>query len=377
MKKYLILYGLCIIFAAVATMFIIVKDMEAASPDKIYKVTFMSVYPPSHQQYTLTSRYLDMVEDAAKGKIKFERYPSSQLCPERQALDAVGKGVFQILNSYSGYYSGQVGTGAMGFPGGWPNPASWAYNFLNDPELRDLVSKQFLERSNVVIPLMHAFVPGSCFIMEKGKEIRKVEDFRGKKIRSPGGEITPIYNELGAAGVLLIGSEWYTAMQRGTVDGVMGYPYAIRTYRLLEVAGSMTALRMVATICPMVFINADFWKSLPQELREIMFNVNKKWTWEIMMPAVTEEETKDWILGKEKGLEIIKFSPEETAKVLKISSKVGRDWYLNECKKQGYGDVAEKLVAKMAKATEEWPTLEKRLLKEGIIKSGQYMYPAD
>jgi TRAP-type C4-dicarboxylate transport system substrate-binding protein len=139
----------------------------------------------------------------------------------------------------------------------------------------------------------------------------------------------------------------------------------------------MTALRMVATIRPMIFINADFWKSLPQELREIMIDLNKKWTWEIMMPAVTEEETRDWKLGKEKGLEIIKFSQEETAKVLKISSRIGRDSYLNQSKKQGYGDVAEKLVAKMAKATEEWPTLERKLLKEGIIKSDQYMYPAD
>ncbi|RJR33098.1 MAG: hypothetical protein C4576_28610 [Desulfobacteraceae bacterium] len=377
MRRYAWRYVLSVVAVAVLTTFTNAKITEAAPVDKVIKATFMSVYPPSHQQYKLTTRYLDMVEEATKGGIKFERYPSSQLCPERQALDAVGKGVFQILNSYSGYYSGQVATGAMGFPGAWPNPASWAFNFLEDAELRDLVTKQFLETCNVVIPLMHAFTPGSCFIMGKGKEIRSMADFKGKKIRSPGGEITPIYDELGAAGVMLIGSEWYTGMQRGTVDGVMGYPYAIRTYKLLEVARSMTALRLVPTICPMIFINADFWKGLPQEIKKVMFDLNKKWTWEIMMPSVTEEEVQDWNLGKEKGLEIIRFPREEGDKVFKIAAKIGRESYLSQCRKQGYGELSEKLVARMAKATEEWPALEKKLLKEGTIKAEQYMYPSE
>ena len=376
MKKSIVLRNLRII-VLVIVMLIGAVTAGATSKGEVIKATFMSVYPASHQQYVLTCNYLDMVEEATKGKIKFERYSSHQLVPSRQALDATGQGMIDILNSYSGYYSGSAGTGSMGFPGGWPNPASWAYNFLNDPDLRNLVSKQYLEKVNVVVPLMHTFVPGSCFIMDSGKEIRKADDFQGKKIRAPGGAIPNIYKELGAAGVTLIGAEWYTAMQRGTVDGVMGYPYAIRTYKLLEVAGSMTKLRMVATICPMIFVNADFWKGLSQEIKDIMISVNKKWTWKVMMPAVTEEESKDWKLGKAKGLEIIQPSQDETAKILAVAARIGRKTYIDTCTKQGYGEVAQKIVSKMEKATVEWPALEKRLLEEGKISKGKYMYPAN
>ena len=166
-------------------------------------------------------------------------------------------------------------------------------------------------------------------------------------------------------------------MQRGTVDGVMGYPYTLRSYRLLEVAGSITKYRMVATICPMIFVNADFWNDLPSNIKDIMIKVNRKWTWEIMMPTVAKQEFKDWKLAKDKGLEVIEFSKEEADKVQNIAVPIGREWYLNTCKKQGYGEVAQKIVSKMQKATEEWPALEKRLLKEGKIRKGEYMYPSE
>ncbi|RLG70570.1 MAG: hypothetical protein DRO11_06020 [Methanobacteriota archaeon] len=373
----------CLILAVLGTMLSLIsiliglKLTEAATVGEVYKVTFMSVYPPAHEQYVLTCQYLDMVEAATKGRIKFERYPSHQLVPPRQALDATGKGMIHILNSYSPYYSGKVATGCMGFPGAWPNPASWAYNFFNDAELRNLVSKQYLDKSNVLLPLMHAFVPGSCFIMAPGKEIRKLEDFRGKKIRGPGGAIPAIFKRLNAATVTLIGSEWYTAMQRGTVDGVMGYPYTLRTYRLLEVAGSVTKYRMVPTICPMLFVNADFWNSLPQGLKDTMIKVNEEWTWEVMMPAVAKQELADWKLAKDKGLQVIELPKEDVDKLNRIASAIGREWYLSTCKDQGYGEVARKIVDKMEKATNEWPTLEKKLLKEGKIRKGGYMYPAE
>lgn len=361
----------------VAFILLGVSATKAISQDKVLKATFMSVYPETHQQFKLTSQYLDMVEKATKGRIKFERYSSHQLVPARQALDATGNGMIHILNSYSGYYSGEVGTGAMGFPGGWPNPASWAYNFFNDPELRDLVNKQYLEKANVVIPLMHPYIPGAIFIMKPNKAIRKAEDFKGKKIRSPGGAISAIYKELGASAVMLIGSEWYTGMQRGIVDGVNGYPYALRTYNLMEVAGSMTELRFVATICPMIFINADFWNGLPSDIKDIMVSVNKKWAWDDMMPTVTKEELSDWKLAKNKGIEVIRPSKEEAAKILSVAKRFGREEYITTCEKQGYGEVARKIVLKMEKATEEWPALEKKLINEGKIRKGEYMYPSE
>ena len=122
MKRFLSFRMLGIVLS-VTMILLSVTPAKATSRDKGYKATFMSVYPATHQQYVLTCQYLDMVEEATQDKIKFDRYSSHQLVPSRQALDATGRGMIDILNSYAPYYAGKVGTGSMGFPGGWPNPA--------------------------------------------------------------------------------------------------------------------------------------------------------------------------------------------------------------------------------------------------------------
>ena len=48
--------------------------------------------------------------------------------------------------------------------------------------------------------------------------IRSFEDFKGKKIRYPGGIIADIYRAAGVSTVLLPGGEVYPALEKGVID---------------------------------------------------------------------------------------------------------------------------------------------------------------
>jgi TRAP-type mannitol/chloroaromatic compound transport system substrate-binding protein len=48
--------------------------------------------------------------------------------------------------------------------------------------------------------------------------IRSVDDFRGRKMRMPGGMVAEVFTELGAETTVLPGSEIFPALEKGTID---------------------------------------------------------------------------------------------------------------------------------------------------------------
>jgi len=315
---------------------------------------------------------LDRLEQASKGQLKFKRYPASQLCAAREALEACGRGVFDVLSSYPAYYSGKCPVGDMGFPGGWRNQVSYDYYTLTDPSVMDLLTRVYSKVFNVVVVGPGPHVPYTLFIMGPGKDIRKFEDFKGKKVRSPGGSLSEAAKKLGLAPVTLIAEEWYTGMKTGMVDGVMGYIYTLSTYKLSEVAGSITDYPIVPEIPLMTWVNKDTWEKLPKDLKEIWNKTTREWVWTQMVPLMKEEEDKDWEYPKRYGIEVRQLPKSDREKTDTLVTPIGQEFYLKQCEAQGFGAEAKILIDKMRKSWEEWPKLEKKLLQDGLIKGGKY-----
>lgn len=373
-KKKLIIIGLSVFFILQIGITIWAKDVPMASPKpgKVHELVFMSVYPAVHQQYRHYGMLLDRLEEASKGRIKFKRYPASQLVAAREALEACGKGVFDVLSSYPAYYSGKCAVGDMGFPGGWRNQVSYDYYILNDPSIIDLLSRAYSKVFNVVVVGPGPHVPYNLLIMAPGKDIRKFEDFKGKKVRSPGGSLSEATKKLGLAPVTLIAEEWYIGLKTGTVDGVLGYIYTLSTYKLGEVAGSITNYPIVPQIPLMTWVNKDTWEKLPKDLKEIWNKTTEEWVWKQMVPLMKEEEDKDWEYAKRHGIEITELPKSDRAKADALVTPVGQEFYLKQCEAQGFGAEGKILIDKMKKSWEEWPKLEKKLLMDGLIKEGKY-----
>jgi TRAP-type C4-dicarboxylate transport system substrate-binding protein len=104
------------------------------------------------------------------------------------------------------------------------------------------------------------------------KPVSKGADFKGLKMRDVGPD-AKFYKALGAEVVYIKTSEVYSALQTGVLDAAgvssMGWMYAMKLY---EVAKYVLWPGTVDMGAQNIFVNMDAWKSLPDDLKAILFS---------------------------------------------------------------------------------------------------------
>lgn len=107
--------------------------------------------------------------------------------------------------------------------------------------------------------------PGYRFLMS-GDGVTKPADLNGLKLRTPSPFGSGLLAMLGASGVAIPAPQVYENLERGVVAGAVWVMDAYRTFRLDEVAPTVTSLRFTAS--PMaILMNKAAWDSLPEEDR--------------------------------------------------------------------------------------------------------------
>lgn len=132
-----------------------------------------------------------------------------------QLYDAVKNGVLNAVNPFTIYAQSIIPAAVFlsSYPLGLRNPHEFDvfYYGLGGLEMaRDLYAEQGM---HFVGPIHH----GPNIIHSK-VPIRSVDDFRGRKMRAPGGMVAELFSELGAETTLLPGSEIFPALEKGTID---------------------------------------------------------------------------------------------------------------------------------------------------------------
>ena len=102
-----------------------------------------------------------------------------------------------------------------------------------------------------------------------------VEDFQGRKIRSPSESVSDFIRGMGAEPVRLSAAEVYAALQSGSVDTAATPAVWGLTLRLFEVADYMAGPLIRFTYTNNV-INKDVWDKMPADLQQIMIEEGAK-----------------------------------------------------------------------------------------------------
>lgn len=149
------------------------------------------------------------------GELAFEPFGANDVVGDFQLFDAVKNGVLQAVNPFTIYVQGIIpaGTFLSSYPLGLRNPHEWDVFFytLGGLEIaRELYAAQGMY---FVGPVHH----GANIIHSK-VPIRSIDDFRGRKMRLPGGMVAEVFTELGAETTVLPGSEIFPALEKGTID---------------------------------------------------------------------------------------------------------------------------------------------------------------
>ncbi len=107
--------------------------------------------------------------------------------------------------------------------------------------------------------------------------VRRVADLKGRKILAPGPSSTWLR---GTGAVPVNGglTTYYTQIRTGVADGVLTIVTGAYPYKLHEVAPFITLVNIGAQFGGGMAINLDTWKSLPQEVQDILRQLGREYT---------------------------------------------------------------------------------------------------
>ena len=109
------------------------------------------------------------------------------------------------------------------------------------------------------------------------KEIKKLEDLKGMKIRCTG-MAAKIVQALGATPVAMPMGDTYDALSRGVVDGSMAPQEALQGWKWGEVV-KFTIENFGSSYSTGMFVvmNKEKWNSLPPDIQKIIEQINEEY----------------------------------------------------------------------------------------------------
>jgi TRAP-type C4-dicarboxylate transport system substrate-binding protein len=297
-RYYLVIVGIAVLLMATS-------GTVTAAP-KILKAVHFTVLSDIEVDSVNYKKLIDRVNERSKGELKIELIGGPEVIPPGEQMRALGKGVIQILVTPT-YHLGVVPEVHV-VEVSQITPAQERANGLFD-----LLCK-FHEEKLSVRPLGR-MASGVGFRMYSNVKVQKVEDLRGLKFRS-NAVYDPFLKKFGVTRVSLPGSELYTAMERGVIQGYP-YPVTISQLRLPEVTKYAIDHEWWTANAIYSYINYETWKSLPKDMQDLLTEVAIEL--ENETPALAQErlsaERKRLI---DMGMQFIKFPPAEAKKFLQI-----------------------------------------------------------
>lgn len=284
--------------------------------------------------YAVLERYIANVKKIGGDTVRFV-ISGPEVVPIFEQLQPVASGVFDMLYTHPVFHAGEGGL-ALTVDAVNVDPIarreSGVWNFVDN----------FYQQKHGLKMVAMMSVSMYGYHLFTKEPLSAAGDLSGRKVRG-----TPTYHgvirALGAEPVVLPGSQIYSALQKGIVDGA-GWPaagmvsmkhYEVASYRLRPTFGAATQP---------VFVNLKKWNSLSAKEQNVLLEAGK--LTELEMPWIGNEIQKEEDKKLDGlGVKVEQLSPEMAAKVQ--SAFIDSIWKLGEgcC-----GDAAKDLRALAIKA---------------------------
>ena len=330
------------LFIAICLVFISPLTVSA----KPITLTFSTQNPETGWgQVEALKPWLEQIEKAANGKLKFKVYYSQTLNKGPDTWKAVRDGIADVGWCFHGYWPGMTSLSDVislpSLPFNTAEEASGALWKLYEkfPQL----AEQYKDNH---ILLLYTTIP--YFLITTKKQVKTLEDIKGLKIRMMGGPSTEMMKALGGVPVSVPMPGNYMALQKGVTDG-MGAPWeAVESFRLYELVKYYTLGTKFPAVYFSIAVNKKKWNSLPDDVKAAIngasgYMGSRHWGRNFMDTAKEPTIAK----AKKQGYEvnIYELPKAEQARWLEVSGKPTWDWWLAKMKKDGHPEAKEILDA--------------------------------
>ena len=270
--------------------------------------------------------WLKNVEEAAKGKVKVDVFYSQTLAKGMDTWNALKSGVADMGWCIHGYWADMTPLAeviilpSLPFKTGEKGSEVLWRLYEKFPDIQ----KQFKD-----VQVLHFWTSHPYFLITSKKQVKKVEDMKGLKIRVTGGPQFEQMKTLGAVPVLIPMPDVYQSLDKGVVDGMAALWEAILSFRLYEVVKYYTMVPLCATYHS-VSMNIQKWNSLPKDVQGAMMSVSglegsKFWGRHFFDTA--EEAVNEHV--KKGNYQLIEYTvpPEEVERWTKVAGEpIWKEW---------------------------------------------------
>jgi TRAP-type mannitol/chloroaromatic compound transport system substrate-binding protein len=269
------------------------------------------------------------IAEKTGGELAFEPFGANDVVGDFQLYDAVKNGVLQAVNPFTIYAQGIIPAAVFltSYPLGLRNPHEFDvfYYGLGGLEIaRELYAAQGMY---YVGPIHH----GPNIIHSK-VPIRSIDDFRGRKMRLPGGMVAEVFQAIGAKTTLLPGSEIFPALEKGTID-VADYVgpavnYAlgfsqVTKYISMGPPGFMSLYQPVDLMD--LTVGMDAWNALSPQMKQFIEMETHVYS-DLHHAAIQKADQDAWAKFTADGTEVTRLSQDDVEIMTEVAVPIWFNW---------------------------------------------------
>ena len=307
----------CVIIVVLSVLSILLASPAAAEePIKWKCQVFWSAAELSYKTFV---DFTERVKVLTNGRLEITPYPGGAIVPTFEALDALQNNVIQCMHMWPGYFSGKEPAFAAisdliaAYSHPWQKEA-WMYY------------KGGLEMLREMYKPYNAYTVGFMFwgieSMVSTKPIRKMEDFKGLKMRVPQGMTAMLMQKLGASVVVLPGGEVYSALDKGVINtSDWATPSMNQRMGFYQVAKYTNYPGFHSMPLGDFTVNTQEWNKLPDDIKAILESATREWCWD-SYERIAIEDLKVIPELKKMGVEVIEWSDKDLRAVRMVSREI-------------------------------------------------------
>jgi len=230
--------------------------------------------PESHYIAKQMKDWSELVMQKSNGQLEVKVYPTAQLYKDADVIEAVTTGAIEAGHGYDFTISKQI-----------PGMRIFSVPFLYEGRVTELLGKVIASpiRTRVVDDMEKQGLKGILFFpwtMEDygvlaSKPIKSPADAKGMTIRATSEELVATYKQWGANSSYLNGSELYTGLQRGVIQGAEANVTTAVERKLYEVAPYITLIPTSGR-ASVIMMNKDFYDGLKPDLQKAITDAAKE-----------------------------------------------------------------------------------------------------
>ena len=269
--------------------------------------------------------------ERSSGELALIPFAADDISSIFEMSDAVAGGVLDGMQWFPIYFAalGRMPAGAFlsSFPMGLNHPHQW--DMLFDSYGGTELAREFYAKQGLYFV---GHVHHDMNLIHSKKPIRSLDDFKGLKLRVPGGLIAECFAAIGARTVTLPGPDVYPALEAGAIDAAdfvgpainYGLGFAKVSNYIVMGPPSTPCLHQPVDITVISF-NLRTWNKLPNHLKELLTDEVKVLSMK-HFAGIQKANIEAWSKFSAAGTTVTRLSEDDVARFRKIAIPLWFKW---------------------------------------------------